>query len=75
MNVLMSLYVVLLFVLLTPGVVLSLPTGGNRITCAVVHGVLFAVAWHFTNKAVWRATSQMSGFQDMEEEEEERRMM
>lgn len=70
MNVLMSLYVVVLFVLLTPGVVLSLPTGGNRITCAVVHGVLFAVAWHFTHKAVWRATSQLSGFQDMNKEKE-----
>ena len=52
----MSLYVALLFVLLTPGVLLTLPSGGNKLTVAVVHGLVFAVVWHFTHKMVWRAS-------------------
>ena len=61
---LMSLYLVLLFVAFTPGVLVVLPKGGSRLTVAVVHGVLFALVWHFTHKMVWKATSSMSGFED-----------
>ena len=48
MNVFMSLYVALLFVVLTPGVLLRLPKNGKPLTVAVVHGLVFAVALHFT---------------------------
>ena len=37
------LAVVLLFFLLTPGVLLSLPPGGGKYTVALVHGIVFAV--------------------------------
>ena len=57
MNLAMSLYVALLFVALTPGVLLTLPPGGAKITVAFVHGLVFAVVYHFTQKAVWRATA------------------
>ena len=33
-----------LFFLLTPGVLLSLPPGGGKLTVAAVHAVVFAVA-------------------------------
>jgi hypothetical protein len=65
-----SLYVVLLFVLLTPGVLLRLPPNGGKLTVAVVHGLVFAVVLHFTYKAVKRLTYE--GFkvdEDFEEEE------
>lgn len=48
MNVFMSLYVALLFVVLTPGVLLRLPKNGKPLTVAIVHGLVFAVALHFT---------------------------
>ena len=67
MNLATSLYLALLFVALTPGVLLSLPPGGSKLTVAVVHGLVFAVVYHFTHKAVWRATSHMDGFQNMAE--------
>lgn len=72
MNLFASLYVVLLFVLLTPGVLLTLPKGGSKLTVAVVHGLVFAVVWHFTNNMVLRATAGLEGFQT---EEEKKKMM
>lgn len=37
------LAIVLLFVLLTPGVLLTLPPGSKGLVPAVVHGVIFAL--------------------------------
>ena len=62
MNVLMSLYVVLLFVLLTPGILLTLPKGGSKLTVAVVHGLVFLVAYYFTSGIVLDAVSGEEGF-------------
>lgn len=53
MNVIMFLYVFLLFVLLTPGILLSLPPKGGKWTTAIVHGIVFGLVWTFTNKFVW----------------------
>ena len=57
----MSVYVALLFVVLTPGVVLTLPSKGPLLNKAIVHGLVFAAVFHYTHKAVWRMTE---GFQD-----------
>lgn len=66
MNLLMIAFTVILFVLLTPGVLLSLPPKGTLLTQAVVHGLVFALVYHFTHKAVWMWSKQMDGFDDME---------
>jgi len=58
----MSLYVAALFVALTPGVLLTLPKGGARLTVAVVHGLVFALVYHFTHKAVARFLHTTEGF-------------
>ena len=63
MNLIVSLYVALLFVLLTPGVLLTLPKGGKKLTVALVHGLIFALVYHFTHKMVWRLSVSMDGFQ------------
>ena len=47
---LMGLYVAALFVLLTPGILLTLPPGGSKLTVAVVHGLVFALVYNFTYK-------------------------
>jgi len=65
MNLYMSLYLAVLFVALTPGVLLTLPKGGNKMTVAVVHGLVFAVVWYFTHRMAFRYSMQLSGFQDM----------
>jgi hypothetical protein len=46
-------FLVLLFVVLTPGVLLRLPPGGSKLTVAVVHGVVFALVYHFTHHAAY----------------------
>jgi len=40
---LFPIFVAILFFLLTPGVVLSLPPGGGKYTVALVHTVVFTV--------------------------------
>ena len=57
----MFAYAALLFLVLTPGVLLRLPMNGSKMTVALTHGVVFAVVWHFTHKTVWRASYE--GFQ------------
>jgi len=52
MNLFLSLYLAALFVALTPGVLLTLPKGGARLTVAVVHALVFAVIYHFTKNMV-----------------------
>ena len=52
MNIIMFLYIFLLFVLLTPGILLSLPPKGSKWTVAIVHGLVFAFVWCLTNNYV-----------------------
>ena len=68
MNLLFSLYLALLFVLLTPGVLVTLPPGASKFTAAVTHGLVFAVVYHLTVKPVLRLCSSVQGFQDMNKE-------
>jgi hypothetical protein len=56
MNVLMSVFLAVLFFVLTPGVLLRLPMGGSKLVVAATHAVVFALIYHFTHKLVWRAT-------------------
>jgi hypothetical protein len=45
-------YMAVLFVVLTPGVVLSLPPGQSLIVQAATHSVVFALVWSLTHKLV-----------------------
>lgn len=56
MNVLMSVFLAVLFFVMTPGVLLRLPMGGSKLVVAATHAVVFALIYHFTHKLVWRAT-------------------
>lgn len=50
----MSLYAAVLFFVLTPGVLLSLPPGGSRTTVALTHAVVFGVVWALTHRMVYK---------------------
>jgi len=58
-NTSMLLYIAVLFFVLTPGILLSLPPGGSKFTVAAVHGVVFALVFHFTHKIVWNSTKNV----------------
>lgn len=59
MNIFMALYAFVLFFLLTPGILLSLPPGGSKMMVALTHAVVFALVWHLTSMMVWNATSKL----------------
>jgi hypothetical protein len=59
MNIFMALYAFVLFFLLTPGILLSLPPGGSKMVVALTHAVVFAIVWQLTAKMVWNATSKL----------------
>ena len=48
----MSVFVAVLFFVLTPGVLLSLPPGGSKYVVAAVHAVVFAVVLHLAYKPI-----------------------
>jgi len=53
----MALYAAVLFYLLTPGVLVSLPPGGSLMTTALTHAVVFGLVWMLTHKMVWKLVS------------------
>jgi len=60
MNAVFSIFVVFLFVLLTPGILLRLPPKGNKYTVALVHGLVFAVVLHFVCLYYFKKTEGMT---------------
>jgi hypothetical protein len=64
MNWLFSLYVAILFFILTPAVLLRIPKNGSKYTVAAVHAIVFALLLHFTGKWVWNFSMRMEGFSE-----------
>ena len=60
MNACMIAYIVILFVVLTPGVFVILPYHGSKYMVALTHGLIFGLVWHFTHKEVEKAVSRYS---------------
>ena len=58
------LYTVLLFVLLTPAILVRLPPNGNKWTVAFVHGLVFALVFHFTQEFVLNLSYGFEGFKE-----------
>jgi hypothetical protein len=53
------LYAAVLFFVLSPGVLVSIPSGGSKLTVAAAHAVVFALIFHFTHKLVWNTTKNV----------------
>jgi len=61
MNLIVTLYTALLFFILTPNVLLRLPSKGSKMMVALVHSLVFALIFHFTHKFVWRFSVGLEG--------------
>jgi hypothetical protein len=61
MQWLMLVFVALLFVALTPGVLVTLPPRSSKLVVAATHGLLFAVVYHFTRHAAARMLGGREG--------------
>jgi len=64
MHWILILYTVLLFVLLTPAILVRLPPNGNKWTVAFVHGLIFALVYHFTHHFVLKLSYGFEGFNE-----------
>ncbi len=49
MNLIMFLFSAVLFFLLTPGILLSLPPGGSKTVVAATHAVVFGAVWSLSH--------------------------
>ncbi len=56
MNWAVTVYAAILFFVLTPGVLVSLPPKATKLVVAGTHAVVFALIFGFTCPMVWRAT-------------------
>jgi hypothetical protein len=54
----MAVYAAVLFYLLTPGVLVSLPPGASHTTTNLTHAVVFGLVWMLTHKMVWKLVSK-----------------
>lgn len=64
MSLLMSLYMAVLFFVLVPGVLVTLPPGGKKLTAALVHAVVFVLIYQLTHTAVYRVLAPYEPFED-----------
>jgi hypothetical protein len=64
MSLLMLVVMALLFAALTPGVLIWLPFGASRRVAALVHGLVFAVVWHFLHRPIAQLLSSVEGMED-----------
>ena len=48
------IYLFILFVALTPGILLTLPPNSSHIIVALVHGLVFVIVWALTEKIIWQ---------------------
>ena len=60
-TVFMFLFTTLLFFILTPGIIITLPPNSSKYVVATVHGIVFAIIWYFTHKLVWNLTQSWPG--------------
>ena len=63
-NVLTNLAIAALFFVLTPGVVVSLPSGKGKFVVAATHAVIFALIFHFSYKSIREFTQRFEGFDE-----------
>jgi hypothetical protein len=63
-NLFMFLYTAVLFYVLTPGVLLSLPPKSSKMVVAATHAFVFALVYKFTHRMAWKLSMSFEGFQE-----------
>ena len=62
MNITLTLFTVVLFILLTPGTFVRLPSNGNKCTVLFVHGLIFALVFYFSQRFIRILSTNIEGF-------------
>ena len=61
MDLIMFLFSAVLFFLLTPGILLSLPPGGSKMVVAATHAVVFGLVFSLSHKMLMSLGSMTEG--------------
>jgi amino acid permease len=69
-SIIMFIYVFVLFFVLTPGVLVTLPPKSSKMVVALFHALVFAIVWALTHKLVWRA-SRMEGMEQLDKKKQD----
>jgi hypothetical protein len=64
MNLIVVAYAAILFFVLTPGILVSLPPKSSKMMVAATHAIIFALVLGFTCKMVWKFSMRFEGFSD-----------
>ena len=59
MNLIMFIVSAVLFFILTPGIILSLPPGGSKTLVALTHAVVFGLVWTLASKMLMGLAGSM----------------
>ena len=59
MNLIMFIVSAVLFFILTPGLLLSLPPGGSKTVVALTHAVVFGLVWTLASKMLMGLAGSM----------------
>jgi len=65
MNLVVAVYLALLFFVLSPNVCVRLPPNANKMTVALTHAVIFGIVAYLTTKMVWRLSMNMGFVEGM----------
>ena len=60
MSFVIFIYVVILFMLLTPGVLVMLPPGGDKMTVTLVHALIFGIIFSMMHGTIMNLSSGKS---------------
>ena len=63
-NLFMFFYTAVLFYVLTPGILLSLPPRSSKMLVAATHALVFALVYKFTYRMAYKLSMSLDGFQD-----------
>jgi hypothetical protein len=67
MNLAVAIYSAILFFVLSPNILLRLPSNGSKLVVAGVHAVVFAAILYFTAGYVWRLSIMGVGMKQKKE--------
>jgi hypothetical protein len=61
MNITMIIYLIVLFIILTPGQFITLPSEKtSKIYITVTHAIVFGIVWHLTHKMIESSRTQIT---------------
>jgi DMSO reductase anchor subunit len=62
MNFIVAIYSAILFFILSPGILLCLPSrSSSKYTIAIIHAIIFGIIIYFTQMLVWQMTTVVEG--------------